>query len=100
MGRGSPYSEISIYLFIRLEDDIVNILDEYNIYSHSTYWVSEGNTENTEIKTTLVKSTDGFPDIIAFSDSTIENVMFDVEKDDITTRKNQGKNNEISKWKV
>ncbi|MDL2215216.1 hypothetical protein LJC00_03410 [Dysgonomonas sp. OttesenSCG-928-M03] len=95
MGRGSPYTEKSAYLFIFMNDEIINILDNYSTYSHSTYWAREDSVVNTEIYTHLAKSaelTNLFPDIIAISDSTFENVLFDVDKDQVITRKNRGKN--------
>jgi len=100
MGRSSPYSGLSTYLFVVQGDEVVSVLEDYTLRSTSTHWIEESRFENLSIETHFTVSTGAsglFRDIIATSDSVFEYTVLDPDKDQVTTCNAQGK--KILKYK-
>lgn len=94
LGRASPYLGLSTYLFVAVDSQIINVVYNYSMYSHSTIWINEGIAENTTIHTHFTTSkepSDTFRDIIVSSDTLIELREFDIEQDHVITHKANGK---------
>lgn len=95
MGRSSPYSETSVYLFIQENNKIRNIVSDYPTYSEATQWINESSVENMTVNTHFSVSPEEpsgvFRDIIATSDTIVEKRELDIDKDRVTTRNAEGK---------